>query len=154
MCESVICFPLRSNTRLVFSVLFFILEMEGCRVRMYLVLKYFHFHSNNFSFNPSAISKVTDIMLSNCGERRRENGNEANMFGERDVILISAARLSWFVTFGYAVTPPLLKSWILWIYLSASAFSGTTQNIWKGNTWDQKASVCARSKAQSEHEQN
>lgn len=63
-------------------------------MRMYLVLKYFHFHSNNFSFNPSAISKVTDIMLSNCGERRRENGNEANMFGERDVILISAARLS------------------------------------------------------------
>lgn len=149
MCASVICFQLRSDTRLVFSFLFFILEMEGCRVQIYLVLKYFYFHSNNFSFNPSAISEVTDIMLSNCGERRRENSNEANMFGERDVILISAARLSWFVTFSYAATPPLLKSRLLWIHLSASAFSATTQNIWKGNTWDQKASVCARSKAQS-----
>lgn len=74
-------FSFNPTSRVFFSFLFFILEVEGCRVRIHLVLKYFYFHSNNFSFNPSASSEVTDIMMSNCGERRRENGNEANMSG-------------------------------------------------------------------------
>lgn len=75
------------------------------------ILIFFYFHSNTFCFR------------------------------EHAVILVSAALLSWFVTFNYVATALLLKSRFLWLYQNAQCSTNTTENIWKGNMWDEDKCV-------------
>lgn len=59
---------------------FLSVAFRKCRTAIFNIFSYFYFHSNKFCFR------------------------------EHDVILVSAAPLSWFVTFSYVVTALLLKS--------------------------------------------